>query len=361
MDNVSKTVNDRCRALAVLGASDVGWKTEHLRKAFIANRKSILDYSAPGWQPYRSATQLDRLDRAQNKALRRVTGQVCSTPVEAVRLEANGPSYHTISRRLTAVSWEKAKRAPVNHRGKSCQQTRPLHRLTRSNWREQARRIGDQLPAELEIRKGTRQAQPPWKERRNNWEAHAQLEGENRTMKGAEKALKLLTDHEAGVVIYTDGSAAAGTSKNGAGFVVTIGDPENPTVVTEMKIKGRELTSSKTTIQWVPSHVDIPGNEMADTLANEATISEDPPKSVSLAAARACIKRTIKESAPSHPRVYSKLSRRKNQEAIKTRKDAITLARLRSGHHAAFGAYRNLMDPSVDPMCRRCEDVRDTV
>ena len=240
-------------------------------------------------------------------------------------------------------------------------------------------------------------------------------------MKGAEKALKLLKDHEAGVVIYTDGSAAAGTSKSGAGVVVTRGDPENPTVVTEMKIKGRELTSSyeeereammsatewirnaeddirkvlictdsqslvqslsnksegtdelrinlekasaKTTIQWVPSHVDIPGNEMADTLANEATISEDPPKSVSLAAARACIKRTIKESAPSHPRVaavYSKLSQRKNQEAIKTRKDAITLARLRSGHHAAFGAYRNLMDPSFDPMCRRCEDVEDTV
>ena len=96
---------------------------------------------------------------------------------------------------------------------------------------------------------------------------------------------------------------------------------------------------------------------MADTLAVEATISEDPPKPVSLAAARACIKRTVKDVAPSHPSVaavYSKLSRRKDQEAI-------TLTRLRSGHHAAFGAYRNLMDPSFDPMCRRCEDHRDTV
>ena len=101
-----------------------------------------------------------------------------------------------------------------------------------------------------------------------------------------------------------------------------------------------------------------------DGRSNEATISEDPLKPVSLAAARACIKRTIKEGAPSQPRVaavYSKLSQRKAQEAIKTREDAITLARLRSGHHAAFGAYRNLMDPSVDPMCRRCVDDRDTV
>ena len=50
--------------------------------------------------------------------------------------------------------------------------------------------------------------------------------------------------HEADVVIYTDGSAAAGTSKGGAGVVVTRGDPENPTVVTEMKIKSKEMTSS---------------------------------------------------------------------------------------------------------------------
>ena len=101
------------------------------------------------------------------------------------------------------------------------------------------RRVGEQLRAELENREDTRQAEPPWKERRNNWEAHVQLEGENRTVKGAEKALKLNRDHEVDVVIYTDGSAAAGTSKGKAGVVVTRGDPENPTVVTEIKIKGR--------------------------------------------------------------------------------------------------------------------------
>ena len=72
----------------------------------------------------------------------------------------------------------------------------------------------------------------------------AQLEQENCTVKGAKKALKLTTDNEADVVIYTDGSAAAGTSKGRVGVVVTRGDPENPTVVTEMKIKSKEMTSS---------------------------------------------------------------------------------------------------------------------
>ena len=113
-----------------------------------------------------------------------------------------------------------------------------------------------------------------------------------------------------------------------------------------------ENVSVKLIIQWIPSHVNIPGNEMADTLDNEATKSEDPPQPVSLAAARTYIKKTITDGAPSHTRVaaiYSKLSRKTDKEANKTRKDAITLARLRSSHHAAFGAYRNLMDTSIDP------------
>ena len=47
---------------------------------------------------------------------------------------------------------------------------------------------------------------------------------------------------------------------------------------------------------------DKPGNEIADTLAKEATDSEDPPQPVSLAAARACTKGTITDDAPYHPK-----------------------------------------------------------
>ena len=80
----------------------------------------------------------------------------------------------------------------------------------------------------------------PKRERDDNWESYTQLDG---IEKGAEKALELIADYGADVVIYTDGSAAAVTSKGVAGGVVTRGDPENPTVVSEVKIKGRELTS----------------------------------------------------------------------------------------------------------------------
>ena len=95
---------------------------------------------------------MDRLDRAQNKALRHVTGHACSTQIEAVRLEANAQSYQTTSWRLTAISWEKAKRAPKYHPREVASRPGPPHRFARSNWREQVKRTADQLPEELEKR-----------------------------------------------------------------------------------------------------------------------------------------------------------------------------------------------------------------
>ena len=53
-----------------------------------------------------------------------------------------------------------------------------------------------------------------------------------------------LRELNADYVIYSDGSADGGTEKGGAGVVVTIGEPEDPHVVTTMMKKGSILTSS---------------------------------------------------------------------------------------------------------------------
>ena len=53
----------------------------------------------------------------QNKALRIMTGQAKTTPVEALRAEAGVCSYKTVSNRLCIRAHEKAARFPADHVG----------------------------------------------------------------------------------------------------------------------------------------------------------------------------------------------------------------------------------------------------
>ena len=61
--------------------------------AFRALVRSNLNYVAPAWQPWLSDTNLSCLDCLQNRSLGLITSQLVSTPLEALRLEANVQSY----------------------------------------------------------------------------------------------------------------------------------------------------------------------------------------------------------------------------------------------------------------------------
>ncbi len=72
-------------------------------------------YGAPAWQPWLSATRLEQLERCQNRALRAITGQLQTTPVEMLRWEAKVCSMTTLMRRQTAIACKKATRLTPDH------------------------------------------------------------------------------------------------------------------------------------------------------------------------------------------------------------------------------------------------------
>ena len=98
------------RIIRAIAHTSWGWHHSTLKMAFHTLIRSKLDYAAPAWQPWLSATNLSCLDRVQNRSLRLITGQFVSSPLEALCLEADVQSYHTCSNRLILKAREMALR-----------------------------------------------------------------------------------------------------------------------------------------------------------------------------------------------------------------------------------------------------------
>ena len=124
--------------------------------------------------------------------------------------------------------------------------------------------------------------------------------------------------------------------------------------------------NSHLTIQWIPGHCDIPGNELADITAKEAAsfpIANHCRPPVSYGSSCTQINLCIKDPSCTHERtkeVYGALSKARDSQ-VKTRKDQSILAKLRSGHYVGLRAYQYRIQSGVpDPTCPLCgEDDQD--
>ena len=74
--------------IGAVSNSEWGWPKMTLKKTYQMYIKSRMDYGGPGWQPWLSETNMNALEVIQNRALRMITGQVKTTPIEAWRMES---------------------------------------------------------------------------------------------------------------------------------------------------------------------------------------------------------------------------------------------------------------------------------
>ena len=251
MKKLTTSLASSIRIIRANAHTSWGWCRSTPKMAFHALVCSKLDYAAPAWQPWLSETNLTNLDRLQNRSLRLITGQLVSTPLEALQLEADVQSYSACSKRLILKANEKARRSTDDHSKRIALDVDIPQRLqSGSSFRRKAEELSSLLPLDLQHRQNIIHfPSPPWQQSSSHTgRISTSVPGitsraDDNNIK-QQCSLSTIISYHADYVVYSNGPASGGTRNGGAAAVVTRGSPHQPEVVAIIKAKGRTFTSS---------------------------------------------------------------------------------------------------------------------
>ena len=245
-------VLSRTRILASLATKQWGWSRKSLVRVFKATIQSVLHYCGAGWQPWLAKSNLQILERAQNRALRVITGQLSDTPLECLRIEAEIMSVAVAVRRNCLIAWEKSARLPQSNPRRSLFDNPVPHRWkNRSSFSQMAIAECDSaclntLPRQIL----TPPKPPPWTwDADPTWKVITVLKGGSGKSSNKDTLLHdtidtLSSSATPDIIIYTDGSAKSGIANGGSAAIITTGPASNPTRISSISETGRRWTSS---------------------------------------------------------------------------------------------------------------------
>ena len=124
----------------------------------------------------------------------------------------------------------------------------------------------------------------------------------------------------------------------------------------------------KVTLQWIPGHSGVHGNEKADTLAKQGATQAQPIQPVSIQTTKQILKNNTNEEwlnrwalGSKGRAMYREMSVPNSKDSINklSRKDQCTIFQWRTTH-APTNNHLNRIDPLRPPLCRHCSHSRET-
>ena len=123
------------------------------------------------------------------------------------------------------------------------------------------------------------------------------------------------------------------------------------------------------TLQWIPGHIGIQGNEAADKLAREGASKEQPNRPLDMQTTKQILRNNTKEewmnrwaTGKTGRPVYREISQRNRNDNINklSRANQSTIFQWRTTH-ARVNFHHNRLHPEHAPHCRNCEAPYETV